>query len=80
MLNVLPPEKALEVILSQVDEIENNTEQLPLLQSASRIAAKDIVWQENIPHFNRSTVGGFASGASNTFGCSESLPAMLPYK
>lgn len=80
MLNVLPPEKALEVILSQVDEIENNTEQLPLLQSASRIAAKDIVSQENIPHFNRSTVDGFALRASNTFGCSESLPAMLRYK
>jgi molybdopterin molybdotransferase len=80
MLNVLSQERALEIILSQVSEIEKNNEDIPLLQAVSRIAAKDIDSFENIPHFNRSTVDGFALRASDTFGCSESLPAMLRFK
>jgi len=43
------------------------------------VLAGDALAREYVPGFTRSTVDGFAVHASDTFGCSESIPAMLRY-
>lgn len=50
---------------------------VPLCESLGRTLACDVVASEGVPPFDRSTMDGFAVVASDTFGCSESLPAML---
>ncbi len=52
-------------------------ESLPLTDALGRIAARDIVAHEILPPFPRSTMDGFAVRARDTFGCSESEPALL---
>jgi len=42
-----------------------------------RVLTDDIIACEDVPGFNRSTVDGYAVKASDTFGCSESIPAVL---
>ena len=76
MLNVLAPEEAKELIRK---EFSGNvkTEQIPLDKAFGRVLAEDICAREYVPDFDRSTVDGYAVRASDTFGCSESLPALL---
>lgn len=50
---------------------------VPLCESLGRTLACDVVASEGVPPFDRSTMDGFAVVASDTFGCSEALPAML---
>src|SRR6056297_616318 len=45
--------------------------------SIGRILAQDLVSNENLPAFDRSTVDGYAVYASDLKGISESLPAYL---
>jgi len=54
-----------------------NTETIPLADCASRILAEDVTAPEQLPPFSRSTMDGFAVRARDTFGCSESEPALL---
>lgn len=74
-LNVLSVEEARR----QLDENmpDRRLEIVPLKFASGRILAKDILCPEDLPAFNRSTVDGYAVEASDTFGCSESLPAFL---
>lgn len=44
-------------------------------EASSYICAKDIVANENIPSFRRSTVDGYAIKAKDSYGASESMPA-----
>jgi len=53
------------------------TERLLLSDSRDRILAADVVAPEALPPFSRSTMDGFAVRAKDTFGCSESEPALL---
>lgn len=53
------------------------TEDVPITQVFGRILAEDILSDIDIPDFNRSTMDGFAVGASSTFGASEANPAYL---
>ncbi len=50
---------------------------LPINQAVSRILAQDILVDEDIPGFRRSTMDGFAVVSSSTFGATESNPAWL---
>jgi molybdopterin molybdotransferase len=54
-----------------------NTEILPLEAALGRILACEINSPELLPPFSRSTMDGFAVRARDTFGCSESEPALL---
>ncbi len=76
MLNVLAPEEAIALIKK---EFSGNvrTEKVPLSEAYGRVLAENICANEYVPDFDRSTVDGFAVLASDTFGCSEALPAML---
>ena len=54
-----------------------DTETISLHESAGRILAEDVTAPEQLPPFSRSTMDGFAVRARDTFGCSESEPALL---
>jgi molybdopterin molybdotransferase len=53
------------------------SEAVPLLDSVGRILAEDAVAPEDLPERSRSTVDGYAVRAEDTFGASESSPALL---
>ncbi len=46
-------------------------------RAAGRVLFEDVTAPEDLPHFARSTVDGFAVRARDTFGATESLPALL---
>ena len=77
MLNVLTVEETLRLIDERVKPLEN-TETADLDCATGRVLAEDITGAEYVPGFDRSTVDGYAVRAKDTFGCSESLPALLP--
>lgn len=52
-------------------------ERIPLSHALGRIVAKSVASTEDIPPFPRSTMDGYAVRARDTFGASESLPALL---
>ncbi len=54
-------------------------ETVNIADSFSRILSSNIISQENVPNFNRSTVDGYAVIASETFGASEAMPSVLRY-
>ena len=80
MLNVISTEKAIETVQNSVKTDFVKTETVSLTVCPGRKTAKDIVSGEFIPPFSRSTVDGFAVSASDTYGSSESIPAMLTLK
>jgi molybdopterin molybdotransferase len=52
-------------------------ESVTLESAVARILAETVTAAEDLPHFARSTVDGYAVRASSTFGASESGPALL---
>jgi molybdopterin molybdotransferase len=52
-------------------------EEIALEESLSRILAEDVVSPIHLPPFNRSTMDGYALRARDTFGASESNPALI---
>lgn len=76
MLHVKTPEEVLELIDHSFVPI-SQTETLFYLNAVGRILAEDICASEYVPDFDRSTVDGYAVNARDTFGCSDSIPALL---
>jgi molybdopterin molybdotransferase len=60
--------------------LEPRVEKVPLSKALGRIIYKDIISQENIPGFRRSSVDGYAVKSKETAGASESIPAMFQLK
>ncbi len=52
-------------------------ETVPLEKASGRILSQDIISAEDLPGFYRSSMDGYAVRAKDTFGASESLPALL---
>ena len=80
MLTVKTSDEATKIIFDTFGHIRMEAEEIDLLDAVARVLAEDVVSKENVPNFNRSTVDGYAVKASSTFGCSESIPALLDYK
>lgn len=78
MLTVKTPDEVLELINTEFSPLERACETVPLHAAAGRVLAENILAAEYVPDFDRSTVDGYAVRASDTFGCSESIPAILP--
>ena len=76
MFTVLTPEEALSVIKKEFRPCLP-AGNVPLSECCGRILAKDLTSSEYVPGFSRSTVDGYALRASDTFGCSEAIPALL---
>lgn len=71
----------LREISAKLNEIFTETtlreESLPLEKALGRILAEDQTAAEDVPHFTRSVVDGYAVRAKDTFGASESIPGFL---
>ena len=52
-------------------------EHVDLMRSQGRVLAAGVTAGEDLPHFDRAVMDGYAVKASDTFGCSESQPAYL---
>lgn len=77
MLYVKTPEEVLGIIRDSFP-IRLPSERIGISEACGRILSADVTAEEYVPDFNRSTVDGYALRASDTFGSSESIPAILP--
>ncbi|MDD4571927.1 MAG: molybdopterin molybdotransferase MoeA [Clostridia bacterium] len=68
-------DEVLDVIKENFTHL--SAEQVDLLNAGGRVAAENIYATEDVPAFDRSTVDGYAVKAADTFGASESIPALL---
>lgn len=70
--------KTPEQVFKIIDRFgPSEDEMVPLENTLGRILRQDIISEENLPHFFRSVVDGYAVRAKDTFGAGESLPALL---
>jgi len=70
--------KTAEEVLALVDRIAPlGEETVPLEEAAGRVLARDIHAAGDVPHFRRAVMDGYAVRARDTFGATESLPALL---
>lgn len=74
---VLTLENAKGLLLKSLDiklpaEFETGIE-----GAINRILSRDIISPEDLPHFSRSTMDGYAVNSSDTFGATEGIPAYL---
>lgn len=77
MLNVLTPEEVLRLIETAFPP-RRAVGTRPLDALPGETLAEDVAASEFVPDFDRSTVDGYAVRARDTFGCSETIPAILP--
>lgn len=77
VLYVRTPEEVLQIIQ---DSFLNKMpdELIHITEACGRILSADVVSEEYVPDFNRSTVDGYAVKARDTFGSSDSIPMILP--
>ncbi len=68
-------ETAQKLIYSSIRKVI--TEEVDVVDSLSRVVAKEIRSESDVPHFDRSAMDGFAVIAGDTFGCSQQKPAKL---
>lgn len=78
MLDVKTPAETLTLIEQSFSPLVGRIEKVPLEQAIGRVLAENIIAEEYVPDFNRSTVDGYAVRARDTFGCSDAIPAILP--
>ncbi|MEG6520480.1 molybdopterin molybdotransferase MoeA [Desulfotomaculum sp. 1211_IL3151] len=76
LFNVLTVQQARGALASHLPAWQSE-ETVPLLQGLNRILTRDIIAQEDVPGFDRSTMDGYALRARDTFGASESLPSYV---
>jgi molybdopterin molybdotransferase len=76
-LTLIPPAQARDLLLSQVQPLLSDIEEVSLIDSAGRICAEDVFAPHPLPQFPRSTVDGYAVRAKDTYGASESMPAYI---
>lgn len=74
--NVKTVAETLEVIARQFAPVRQPVT-LPLGEALGLVLAEDVISAEQVPHFSRSTVDGYAVRAKDTYGASDSLPAFL---
>jgi molybdopterin molybdotransferase len=77
---VLTVKEAQQRIFSSLNGKRTEIESIPVIDSLGRVTAEEIVAAEEVPSFTRSTMDGFAVRSSDTFGASESIPALLTLK
>ena len=76
MLEVKTPEEVLALIQKEFTPL-NAGETVSCSEALGRVLAENIIAQEYVPDFDRSTVDGYACRAADTFGCSDAIPAIL---
>ena len=74
--NVRSPSQAFNGLRSHISAISKR-ETIPAASALGRVIADQIHSPEDLPSFPKSSMDGFSVRARDTFGASESLPAML---
>jgi len=69
--------EAIDSLKPYVLSFYQRVETIPLEDSLGRILSQDISATCAIPHFRKSTMDGMAVRATDTFGASESMPALV---
>lgn len=70
--------KTVEEVLNLIRKYAPlDVESVPLEMAADRVLAEDVIAEEDVPDFNRSSMDGFAVRARDTFGTSENLPGLF---
>jgi|Deesub1362B_J571_1020462.scaffolds.fasta_scaffold05331_2 molybdopterin molybdotransferase len=65
-------------LLAEMDRFASTGEEVvPLEEALDRVLSRDVLCPHDLPPFARATMDGYAVKASDTFGASESLPALL---
>ena len=77
LLTVKTPEEAAAMIRDRFQVLKKTAESIGTADALGRSLDHDVVAEEHVPGFDRATVDGYAVIASDTFGCSESMPAVL---
>ncbi len=77
MLEVVTVSGALEIIEKNIQAAEKPNAKRPFLEALGHVLAEDIKAPGPLPAFNRSAMDGYALLARDTFGASESMPALL---
>ncbi len=77
VFTVKTPEEASELLREAFRSVMTGVENVPVGECVGRVCAGAIMSTEYVPGFNRSTVDGYAVRAAETFGASESIPAIL---
>jgi len=77
LFNVLTLREVTSKLNNTFSEPALRMESLRLEQALGRILAEDQIAAEDVPHFSRSVVDGYAVRAKDTFGASESIPGFL---
>jgi len=73
--------KTSDEVLAIINEFPvGPTEEISLTEGTGRILAEPIISPEDMPPFSRSTMDGYAVRARDTFGSSESMPALLCFR
>lgn len=76
MLTVLTLEEADALLAARFSGM-TAAERVLLEAAPGRTLREDVLALEDLPAFTRATVDGYALRAGDTFGCSESMPALL---
>ena len=77
MLSVIPLADALSLVLERFGSKTRRVEYVSLQEALDRYLGADVIAQEDVPAFDRSTVDGFAVRSADLHGCSDSIPAIL---
>lgn len=77
MFKVISLAEAKEIIRNQFGSLRLSAETTELKNASGRFLAADIVSDEFIPAFDRSTVDGYAVISRDLRGCSDSIPSIL---
>ncbi len=78
MLALISFDEVLSVMTKAFAPLQGAEEVVPLNAACGRILSQDICATEYVPSFARSSVDGYAVMAADTFGSSDSIPAILP--
>ncbi len=70
-------EDAYSVMKSKFASIQALVEEVDFYQARNRICSEDVISTINVPHFNRSTVDGYAVISDDLYGASETMPMIL---
>ncbi len=74
--NVVSPDEALSLVLARLSK-SVVSERVNTQKALGRVTAENIVSEEDLPSFARSTMDGFSVRSRDTFGATESTPAYL---
>ncbi len=76
----LSPSDALAMILSSGKDNVLRSERIKIEECYGRVSASEIISEEDLPGFARSTVDGYAVRSVDTYGAKETLPAYITVK